>query len=130
LYVVLRQTSLKNYPWLLLSIVISGILQAVHGTLQLLGYYPSNHSGFKMTGSFFNPGPYAGFLTIVWVVSLGMYLFKDSITTQIQSQLKSNSPFLKVVIRSIYEYTPLVGLISIAMVLPALQSRASWIAAL
>jgi hypothetical protein len=62
LYVVLRTVSLKNYPWLLLAIVISGIIQALYGNLQLLGYCVSNHSEFKMTGSFFNPGPYAGFL--------------------------------------------------------------------
>lgn len=31
----------------------------------------------KWTGSFFNPGPYAGFLVSVWPATLGMYLFKD-----------------------------------------------------
>jgi tetratricopeptide (TPR) repeat protein len=42
-------------PLLLLS-------QALHGQLQLLGYYPSNHGWFPVTGLFNNPGPYAGFL--------------------------------------------------------------------
>lgn len=130
LYVVLRSISLKNYYWLLIAIIISGIMQAVYGNLQLLGYYSSNHSGFKMTGSFFNPGPYAGFLVSVWAVALGMYLFKDSITTQVQSQKKNNYLFLNEVIKYTFEYIPLLGLISIAIVLPALQSRASWIAAL
>jgi O-antigen ligase len=130
LYVVLRHISFKNYYWLLLSVIISGIIQAVYGNLQLLGYYASNHSGFKMTGSFFNPGPYAGFLVSVWTVALGMYLFKDSITTQVQSQTKSNAPFFNEFIKYTFEYIPLLGLISIAIVLPALQSRASWIAAI
>lgn len=129
LYVVLRSIGLKNYPWLLLVIVVSGIIQAVYGNLQLLGHYPSNHSGFKMTGSFFNPGPYAGFLVSVWAVALGMYLFKDSIITQVQSNKKSESLILNIVIKYIFEYIPLLGLISISIVLPALQSRASWIAA-
>lgn len=129
LYVVLRSISLKNYPWLLLTIVLSGIIQAVYGNLQLLGYYASNHSGFKMTGSFFNPGPYAGFLVSIWPVALGMYLFKDNITDQVQSQKKSNSLFLNEVIKYTLEYIPLLGVISIAIILPALQSRASWIAA-
>ncbi|MBA0883953.1 O-antigen ligase family protein [Flavobacterium undicola] len=130
LYVVLRNIAAKNYYWLLLSVIISGIMQAVYGNLQLLGYYPSNHSGFKMTGSFFNPGPYAGFLISVWAVALGMYLFKDSITTQVQSQTKNNTPFFNEFIKYTFEYIPLLGLISIAIVLPALQSRASWIAVL
>jgi O-antigen polymerase len=130
LYIVLRSISLKNYYLLLLSIVVSGIIQAVYGNLQLLGYYSSNHSGFKMTGSFFNPGPYTGFLVSVWAVALGMYLFKDSITMQVQSQKKNNYLFLNEVIKYVFEYIPLLGLISIAIVLPALQSRASWIAAI
>lgn len=130
LYIILRSISLKNYYWLLLSIVVSGIIQAVYGNLQLLGYYASNHSGFKMTGSFFNPGPYAGFLVSVWAVALGMYLFKDSITTQVQSQTKSKTPFFNEFIKYIFEYIPLLGLISIAIVLPALQSRASWMASI
>lgn len=129
LYVVLRTIPLKNYPWLLIAIVVSGIIQAVYGNLQLFGYYSSNHSGFKMTGSFFNPGPYAGFLVSVWAVALGMYLFKDNITTQVQSQIKSKNPFFNEIIKYTFEYTPLLGIISIAIVLPALQSRASWIAA-
>jgi hypothetical protein len=40
------------YPWLMLAVIISGIIQAVYGNLQLYGYYPSHHSGFRMTGSF------------------------------------------------------------------------------
>lgn len=129
LYIVLRTLTLKIYLWLLLAIVISGIIQAVYGNLQLLDYYPSNHSGFKMTGSFFNPGPYAGFLVSVWTVALGMYLFKDHITSQVQSQKTNNPPFLNEVIKYTFEYIPLLGLITIAIILPALQSRASWIAA-
>jgi O-antigen polymerase len=130
LYVVLRNIGLKNYSLLFLAIVGSGIIQAVYGNLQLLGYYSSNHSGFKMTGSFFNPGPYAGFLVIVWAVALGMYLFKDSLTIQVQSQIKSNTPFFNEFIKYTFDYIPLLGLISITLVLPALQSRASWIAAI
>ena len=129
LYVVLRSIDVKNYFWLILAVILSGITQVLYGNLQLLGYYPSNHSGFKMTGSFFNPGPYAGFLVSVWTVALGMYLFKEDIIKQIQQKQKNNSPFLNEVIKYTFEYIPLLGIISIAIVLPALQSRASWIAA-
>lgn len=130
LYVVLRTIAIKNYPWLLLCIILSGIMQTVYGILQLLGYYDSNHSLFKMTGSFFNPGPYAGFLVSVWTISLGMYLFKDRIVVQIQPQIKNNSFFINGLIKYLFEYIPLLGVISIAIVFPSLQSRASWIAAI
>ncbi|MDQ6527681.1 O-antigen ligase family protein [Flavobacterium sp. LHD-85] len=129
-YLVLRHVSLKDYPWLLLSIIISGISQAVYGNLQLLGVYSSNHSGFKMTGSFFNPGPYAGFLVSVWVVALAMYLYRDQITAQVQTQIKIKAQFFSEFTKYIFEYIPLLGIVFISLVLPALQSRASWIAVL
>ncbi|APA00343.1 hypothetical protein BIW12_13415 [Flavobacterium commune] len=128
-YVVLRTIAIKNYSWLLLSVVVSGVIQAVYGNLQLLGYYDSNHSLFKMTGSFFNPGPYAGFLVCVWTIALGMYLFKDDIIMQVQSHKKNNSLFLNDLVKFVFEYIPLLGVISMAIVFPSLQSRASWIAA-
>lgn len=130
IYIILRTLSIKNYILFLLVIVISGIIQAVYGNLQLFGYYPSNHSGFKMTGSFFNPGPYAGFLTAVYPTALGMYLFKEKIVKQVQSQLKSNLKIINVCIAYIFEYIPLLGMVSIILVIPALRSRAAWLAVL
>lgn len=144
LYVLLRQMGKKIYPWLFIAVIISGIIQAVFGNLQLYGYYPSHHSGFKMTGSFFNPGPYGGFLSVVFPVALGAYLFRRTIF-KIPS-LKFLVPGLK--LRFLeksgikngqfktlnLEYLtlkllPLAGVFSILMVLPASQSRAAWLAA-
>ncbi|KUJ59206.1 hypothetical protein AR687_24275 [Flavobacteriaceae bacterium CRH] len=59
-----------------------------------------------------------------------MYLFKVSITTQVQSQTKNKTPFFNESIKYVFEYIRLLGLTSIALVLPALQFRASWIAAI
>jgi O-antigen polymerase len=130
LYLVLRCLSAKNYSWLLLAIIISGIVQAVYGNLQLLGFYASNHSGFKMTGSFFNPGPYAGFLVSVLPIALGMYLYKETLTAQVQAQAKNNSSLLHAFIKHAFEYIPLLGIVTIVIVLPATQSRAAWLAAI
>lgn len=126
-YIVLRCINLKYFPLLLLSVIMSAVFQAVYGNLQLLGFYSSNHSGFKMTGSFFNPGPYAGFLAITWAISLGMYLFKENVILEMETQLKSKVAFCTRFQNFIFKYIPLAGLISIIVVLPALQSRASWI---
>ncbi|MFL1011683.1 O-antigen ligase family protein [Jejuia sp. DST062] len=128
LYLVLRRISLKNYPWLLLVIVVSGTIQAIYGNLQLLGYYPSNHSGFRMTGSFFNPGPFAGFLAAVWPIAFGMYLFKETIA--VQAEQKNKAPFFNKIIKYIFEYILLLGMVSILLVLPASQSRAACLATL
>ncbi len=128
LYLVLRILSPKSFYWLLLSIVVSGTIQAVYGNLQLLGHYASNHSGFRMTGSFFNPGPFAGFLAAVWPIAFGMYLFKETIA--VQAEQKNKAHFFNKVIKYIFEYIPLLGMASILLVLPASQSRAAWLATL
>ena len=130
MYAVLRSLPSKSYIWFLLAIVISGIIQAVYGNLQLLDYYPSNHSGFKLTGSFFNPGPYAGFLTAVWPITLAMYLFKERSIKHVQSQIQNKYSLINKIIVYMFEYIPIIGCVSIILVLPATHSRASWIAVL
>ena len=130
LYVILRILSRKTYVWLLLAIVISGIIQAIYGNLQLFGYYASNHSGFKLTGSFFNPGPYAGFLAAVWPIALGMYLFKEKIIERMQSNITSSPKITNTIVNYVFEYIPLLGVISIILVIPATHSRGAWLAVL
>ncbi|TGV03425.1 O-antigen ligase family protein [Flavivirga rizhaonensis] len=127
LYLVIRGLPIKSYTWLLLAIIISGIIQAVYGNLQLLGYYPSNHSGFKLTGSFFNPGPYAGFLAAVWPVALGMYLFKDQVIVHAFEQFRNRSKTVNILIAYVFEYIPVLGIACIMLVIPSTHSRGAWL---
>ncbi|MCH7400792.1 O-antigen ligase family protein [Belliella kenyensis] len=58
----------------LLFIVVGGLIQALYGQAQILGLVSSNHSLFKVTGGFFNPGPLAGYLVssiilILWLIT-------------------------------------------------------------
>lgn len=50
--------------------MLTGLVEAVWGMQQLHGYAYSNHSLFRLTGSFFNPGPYCGYLAAVLPVCL------------------------------------------------------------
>lgn len=127
IYVTIRIIETKYLIWILLVVILSGTIQAIHGNLQLLGYYPSNHSGFKMTGSFFNPGPYAGFLAAVWPVAFGIYLFKNKIYKSMSFLSPHKSKILNVLNKYCMDYLPLIGLISILVVLPASRSRAAWL---
>jgi O-antigen polymerase len=79
LYFILRQQDKQVFVWIFIAIIVGGFIQSIYGNLQLWGYLPSYHGLFKMTGSFFNPGPYAGYLATVFPVSLGFYLFDKSI---------------------------------------------------
>src|SRR5690606_30886091 len=90
-------------------------------------YYPSNHSGFKMTGSFFNPGPYAGFLAAVWPIAVGLYLFRSKIYKSMSFFDFHKPKVLNVGIKYYMEYSPFIGLISIVIVLPSSRSRAAWL---
>ncbi len=76
LYMIIRQIPGEYFIWLYAALVTGGGIQALYGNLQLWGYYPSHHGLFKMTGSFFNPGPYAGYLAGIFPAALGLYLFK------------------------------------------------------
>ncbi len=120
-YIILRNIPVKYYYIFLLAIIISGIIQAVYGNLQLLGLFPSNHSKFNITGSFFNPGPYAGFLSCIWSLSLGMYLFKGIINH------KFNTYFGKINKR-LFEVISLLGIVTTTLVIPATRSRAAMLA--
>ena len=56
------------------SLVLWGSVEAVWGLRQLYGFSASGHSRYALTGSFFNPGPYAGYLAMVLPVCLHLYL--------------------------------------------------------
>ena len=49
---------------LLYGIVAMGCGQAVWGLLQLYGVLPSYHNLYAITGSFYNPGPYTGYIAL------------------------------------------------------------------
>ena len=73
LYIVFRGLMLKHFKVLFVAVLLSGFLQAVYGNLQLYGVFLSRHNLFNITGGFFNPGPYAGYLAVVFPVALALY---------------------------------------------------------
>lgn len=58
----------------LMGVVGTGLIEAILGMRQLHGYEGSNHSLFRLTGDFYNPGPYSGYLAMVLPVCLWMIL--------------------------------------------------------
>ncbi|WP_234347385.1 O-antigen ligase family protein [Parabacteroides bouchesdurhonensis] len=114
--------AIKNYQSLLmfyLSIIIcTGIFEAIWGMTQLYGFSPSNHSLFKLTGTFFNPGPFSGYLAIVLPVSFGIMLrFRNCKKAQFWNP------------RTTLYYLSWLAIIIIIIILPAGMSRSAWIAA-
>ena len=92
----------------LTAIVVTGLVEAVLGMRQLHGFEGSNHSLFRLTGDFYNPGPYSGYLAIVLPVCLWMILRQT---------------------RMYLYYLAWGTLLAIIVVLPTGMSRTAWIAA-
>ena len=98
------------------SLVLLGTIEAVWGLRQLYGFSFSGHSRYALTGSFFNPGPYGGYLAMILPVCLHLYLRA--------CEWKSTD-----VLHKIVKVTAGLAGILILCVLPATMSRSAWIAA-
>lgn len=138
LYVIFRFLPKKTFIYLLLGVVVAGTIQACHGTLQLYDFLPSHHTTFKMTGSFFNPGPFAGFLAAAFPVALGLYLFRSRFEKLIQTTKCTRVPFTrmtfqpnatnKAIYHLLFDLLPIGGILLTILALGASRSRASWLA--
>ena len=91
--------------WLL---ILAGAVEAVWGLLQVYGFEPSNHSLYALTGSFYNPGPYSGFLAICLPLALHEWL---------------NG-------KRFWKHLALAALVLMVVILPSGMSRSAWLAAL
>ena len=49
-------------------------IEAVWGIRQVYGFTYSNHSLYALTGSFYNPGPYSGYLAMIFPICLYEWL--------------------------------------------------------
>jgi tetratricopeptide (TPR) repeat protein len=97
-----------------ISIVITGLMEAIWGFMQLHELAPSQHNLFKLTGSLLNPGPYGGYLAVVFPVALYYCLHG------LQSGIRMVTLAVK--------WLSGITCFAIILVLPAAMSRASWLA--
>ena len=132
----------------LFFLLITGLVEAAWGLGQLYGFYPSRHSIFKITGSLFNPGPYSGYLALVFPVgcyyliadyrvfkrpkgeiALCLAMTKKGIASMADRpyEKKFNYRLLPFYFRWILSALTATAII---IILPAAMSRASWIAAI
>ena len=94
----------KAVVWTLIAF---GVKEAVLGLLQVYGYEVSNHLLYALTGSFYNPGPYSGFLAMCLPLALNEWLKGERI----------------------WKHVALVALVLMVVVLPSGMSRTAWLAA-
>ena len=92
-------------------ILLIGLIEAIWGLGQLYNYFPSGHALFKTTGSFFNSGPYGGFIALMFPLTLHYWIC-----------FKHRNKLLAYIFL-------FVGAICL-LVFPATLSRTAWIAAI
>jgi hypothetical protein len=111
--------------------MFTGLAEIVWGLKQLYGLTGSYHYLFKITGSFFNPGPYSGWLAMVFPIafwySVSWFIKKNVSEERFAVSFSYISFFLKRWLPIITGFLTVLCTISI---LPAAMSRASWLAAL
>ncbi len=96
--------------WVCNAILLVVLVEAIWGLMQLYGYSWSYHGLYKVTGSLFNPGPYAGFVAVGVPLALGYTLDKN--------------------ITKWEHWFGIFTLLTVMLVLPATMSRAAWMAAI
>ncbi|MBS5908316.1 MAG: O-antigen ligase family protein [Dysgonomonas mossii] len=116
LYLSLRVIKHKQFILILTAIIFSCIIQCIYGNFQLWGILKSQHNQFSLTGGFFNPGPYAGYLASSFPIILGLYFAKDLKIKE--NVLSENSNALRSM--------SLLAIILIFITLPVTESRAAW----
>ena len=109
LYVIIRASlydsnMIRPLIWCILIVIT---VEAIWGLLQLYGILEPYHVIFTITGSFFNPGPYAGFLACGVPFAL-LCVFNGR--------------------RRAEKILGIICLISVILILPATMSRAAWLA--
>jgi tetratricopeptide (TPR) repeat protein len=119
---MILSASRSNKYRIMMFFLATGLVEAIWGLGQLYGFLYSQHSRFGLTGSFFNPGPYACYIAVVLPMAF-FYTLKYRLCFKVKFHIR-NIP-----IYFLWGISLLTFVLSM-LVLPATMSRTSWIAAL
>jgi Lipid A core - O-antigen ligase and related enzymes len=110
----------KSAPFVLSVFFIgTGLAETLWGLSQLYGWTPSYHNLFRITGTFFNPGPYSGYVAMVFPMAL-YFVFRDKRIFR--------CPFARRLLPLYFRWGISVATVVCAvLILPAAMSRAAWI---
>lgn len=126
-------------PVILIAI---GCRESIYGLLQLYGFSQSYHELYKITGHFFNPGPFSGFVafTVPLAVYYTTFCWKDAqIRLRVISALliQKKLTWLDKIKSTIWSRgnisllvvgLSLLNLTTALLVIPAAMSRSAWLA--
>lgn len=105
-------------------LVLIAVLEGMIGGMQLYGFSASNHGLFPMTGTFFNPGPFGGFLGMLFPLALYQFLHFSNKENRLRSLLGKRKAVWMAYTTG---WLSFVCIVVSVLVLPASMSRASWL---
>ncbi|WP_291529058.1 O-antigen ligase family protein [Bacteroides sp. UBA939] len=73
---IIKEQSISYFFYIIIvwSLIVLGGIEATIGFLQLFEIIPSRHSLYAFTGTLYNPGPYCGYLAMIFPMALNEYL--------------------------------------------------------
>ncbi len=117
--------------WLLAGVLISGAVEAWIGLRQVYGLAVSHHSLFKTTGTLFNPGPYGGYLGIVFVMAVYVWLTGYRMQERLFARFRGSGNVRWLMNRRTGMFVlAVMTAILTGIMLPATMSRSAWLAVL
>ena len=121
-------------------LVAVGLVESVVGLRQLYGFDHSHHGLYRITGDFFNPGPFSGFVALTVPLAV-YYAFSfwekaEARFQQIRASFSRNSLLVSVKQavwheENVYILTVGISILNIVaalLVIPAAMSRSAWLA--
>jgi O-antigen ligase len=72
-----------SIPFFEFSLLVLTLVQVCIAALQFYGVIPSLNQYFKVTGFYFNPGPFAIYLAVLMIMCLALFLFSEIKSTRI-----------------------------------------------
>ncbi|TWI88819.1 O-antigen ligase [Chitinophaga japonensis] len=125
-YIMLRRRPLNFFLPLLYAVSASGIIQSGYGLLQVYNIIPS-HSPFRLTGTFFNLGAYAAFISLCTCSSVTLVLFFEK---QVLDAVKSSPAGFVQMLAAPLKIIPWLNVALAIIVLPMTYNRTAWITVL
>lgn len=114
--------------WLFVALCVCGIIEAITGLRQAFGIGQSNHSLFRVTGTFFNPGPYGGYLAVILSIALGYLTLAYRHAQKTIDRFKNiGNVRISDIFRAVAFLAALCAVVAIAMILPSTMSRAAFV---
>jgi Lipid A core - O-antigen ligase and related enzymes len=111
-------------------LIITGLGEAIWGLLQIYDVLPGFNKFFKLTGTFFNPAPYALYLAAIFPLALGTLLSDSASKPEKNKSVNSSTSFLHSLVPSFQYYLALATVVTIIVVLPFTLIRAAWLGAI